>query len=64
MNDEVLHTGYGAMSHYLFALACSRIKWPYIYFSFCKKKYDSKLSLFSKNSKRIQLLPLSTWEYW
>jgi len=26
MNDEVLHTGYGAMSHYLFALACSRIK--------------------------------------
>jgi 2-polyprenyl-3-methyl-5-hydroxy-6-metoxy-1,4-benzoquinol methylase len=26
MNDEVLHTGYGPMSHYLFVLACSKIK--------------------------------------
>ena len=24
MNDEIVHTGYDAMSHYIFALACNK----------------------------------------
>ena len=24
MNDEMVHTGYDAMSHYIFALACNK----------------------------------------